>query len=47
MEVTDLAGENCIRLPMYPMNQEEINYTTDVINQALKLSSGFVSKKAA
>ncbi len=36
MNVTDLAGENCIRLPMFPMNNEEIDYVRDVIDSALK-----------
>ena len=35
MNVTDLAGENCIRLPMYPMNTSEIDYVSEVINDAL------------
>ena len=36
MNVTNMAGENCIRLPMYPMNKEEIDYVQDVIDTALK-----------
>ena len=47
MEVTNLAGENCIRLPMYPMNKEEIDYVTDVINQALKYCSQTKFSKVA
>ena len=47
MSVTNLAGENCVRLPMYPMTDAEIEYTCDSLHQSLKSISGSNLKKAA
>ena len=47
METTNLAGENCIRLPMYPMNDLEIKYVGEVINSALKNCANLKLAKSA
>ena len=47
MSVTNLAGENCIRLPMYPMTDAEIDYTCNSIHEALVSISSSKFKKAA
>ena len=47
MSVTNLAGENCVRLPMYPMTDAEIDYTCDSLYKSLKSISSSTIKKAA
>ena len=47
MSITDMAGENCVRLPMYPMTDAEIEYTCDSLHKSLRSTSSSPVKKAA